>query len=47
MLEFERKKRTEEKEKESRAAKDKSNEDYPWTELCEDLMKLKGYVFQN
>lgn len=47
MLDFERKKRTEEKEKESRAAKDKSNEDYPWTELYEDVMKLKGYVFQN
>ena len=36
-----RKKRTEEKAKERREAKDKSYEDYPWTELCEDVTKLK------
>ena len=34
VLEFKRKKRAEEKAKLSR-------EDYPWTELCEDLTKLK------
>ena len=27
--------------KESGEAKHKSCEDYPWTELCEDVMKLK------
>ena len=35
------KKRVEEKAKEIREAKDKSYEDYPWTEPCEDVMKLK------
>ena len=35
------KKRVEEKAKERREAKDKSYEDYPWTALCEDVMKLK------
>ena len=33
--------RVEEKAKESREAKDKSYEDCPWTELCEDVAKLK------
>ena len=32
VLEFKRKKRAEEKAPESREAKDKSYEDYPWTE---------------
>jgi len=41
VLEFKRKKRAEEKAKLSRDAKDKSYEDYPGTELCEDLTKLK------
>ena len=41
VLEFKRKKRAEEKAKLSRDAKDKSYEDYPSTELCEDLTKLK------
>ena len=41
MLEFKRKKRAEEKAKKSREAKDKSNEDYPCTELCEDVKKLQ------
>ena len=41
VLEFKRKKRAEEKAKLSRDAKDQSSEDYPWTELCEDLTKLK------
>ena len=40
-LDFKRKNRAEEKAKESREAKDKSNEDYPWTELCKDVTKLK------
>ena len=43
-LEFKRKKkkrRAEEKAKLSRDAKGKSYEDYPWTELCEDLTKFK------
>ena len=35
------KKRAEEKAKEGREAKDKSYEDYPWTELCEDVTKLR------
>ena len=35
------KKRAEEKAKESWEAKDKSYDDYPWTELCEDVTKLK------
>jgi len=30
-----------EKAKESRKAKGKSYEDYPWTELCEDVTKFK------
>ena len=43
VLEFKRKRRAEEKrkEKESRDAKEKSYEDYPWTALCEDVAKLK------
>ena len=41
VLEFKTKKRAEEKAKLSRYAKDKSYKDYPWTELCEDLTKLK------
>ena len=41
VLEFKRKKRAEERAKESREANDKSREDYPWTELCEDVTKLK------
>ena len=41
MLEFKRKKREEEKAKESREANNKSYEDYPWTELCEDVTKLR------
>ena len=41
MLEFKRKKRAEEKAKKSREAKDKSNKDYPCTELCEDIKKLQ------
>ena len=41
VLEFKRKKRVEEKPKESAEAKDKSYEDYPWTELCKDVTKLK------
>ena len=41
MLAFERKKRTEEKTKKSRKAKDKLYEDYPWTELCEYVTKPK------
>ena len=40
-LEFKRKERAEEKAKESREAKDKSYEDYPWTELCQDVTKIK------
>lgn len=37
-----RKKRAEEEEKESRGAKAKSYENYPWTELtCKDVTKLK------
>lgn len=40
-LDFKRKKRAEEKAKESRDAKDKSYEDYPWTELRKDVTKLK------
>ena len=40
-LEFKRKKRAEEKAKKSREAKDKSNKDYPCTELCEDIKKLQ------
>ena len=47
VLEFKRKKKAEEKAKLSRDAKDKSYEDYTWTELCEDLTKLKSNVFQN
>ena len=42
MLEFKRKKRAEEKAKERRGAKDKSYEDYPWTELCEDATEIKN-----
>ena len=41
VLQFKRKKRAEEKAKESREAKDKSHEDYPWTELRKDVTKLK------
>ena len=41
VLEFKRKKRAEEKAKKSREAKDKSNKDYPCTELCEDIKKLQ------
>ena len=45
VLEVKRKKRAEEKAKESRKTKDKSYEDYPWTKLCEDVTKLiKSYV---
>ena len=40
-LDLKRKKRAEEKAKESREAKDKSYKDYPWTELCKDVTKLK------
>ena len=45
VLEFKRKKRAEEKAKLSRDAKDESYEDYPRTELCEDLTKLKDMVY--
>ena len=38
MLEFKRKKRVEERAKESEKVKDKSCEDYPWTELCENVL---------
>ena len=31
-----------EKAKESREAKDKSYEDHPWTELCEDVTEPKN-----
>jgi len=41
VLEFKGKRRAEEKAKESREVNDKSQEDYPWTELCEDVTKLK------
>ena len=41
VLKFKRKNRAEEKAKESREAKDKSYEDCPWTELCEDVTKVK------
>ena len=41
VLEFKTKKSVEEKAKESREVNGKSYEDYPWTELCEDVMKLK------
>ena len=44
MLEFKRKKRAEEKAKESREAKDKSYEDYPSTELCKDVTELRKRV---
>ena len=44
MLEIKRKRRADEKAKESREAKDKSYEDYPWAELCEDVTKLKKRV---
>ena len=36
-----RKKRVEERAKESREAKDNSNEDHPWTKLSEDVTKVK------
>ena len=38
MLEFKRKERVEERAKESGAVKGKSCEDYPWTELCENVL---------
>ena len=41
VLEFKRKKGAEEKAKDSREAKDKLFEDYHWTELGEDVTKLK------
>ena len=41
VLEFKTNKSVEEKAKESREVNSKSYEDYPWTELCEDVMKLK------
>ena len=41
VLELQRKKRAEENAKKSREAKDKSYEDYSWTELCENVTKLK------
>lgn len=40
VLQFKRKKRAEERAKESREAKDISHEDYPWIELCKDVTKL-------
>ena len=41
VIEFKRKKGAEEKVKESREAKDKSYKDCRWTELYEDVTKLK------
>ena len=41
MIEFKRKKRVEDRARESREAKEKLYEDYPWADLCEDVTKLK------
>ena len=41
VVEFKRKKRAEEKAKESREIGGKSYEDFLWIELCEDVTKLK------
>jgi len=40
-MEFKRKKRMEEKARESREIKEKSYEDYHWADLCEDAAKLR------
>ena len=40
-----KKKRAEEKAKESRKTKNKLYEDYPWADLCEDATKLKKLRF--
>ena len=41
VVEFKRKKRADDKAKESREIKGKSYEDFLWIELCEDVTKLK------
>ena len=41
MIEFKKKKRLEERARESREAREKSYEDYHWANLCEDAAKLK------
>ena len=41
VMEFKRKKRMEERARESSEAKGKSYEDYPWAELCEDVSRMK------
>ena len=41
VIEFKRKKIMEEKASESREAKEKAYEDYPWADLCEDVNMLK------
>ena len=41
MVDFKKKKRAEERAKESQKAKEKNYEDYAWKHLCEDPIKLK------
>ena len=41
VMEFKRNMKMEERARESREAKGKSYEDYPWAKLCEDVTKMK------
>ena len=41
MVDFKKKKRAEERAKESQKAKEKNYEDYAWKDLCQDSTKLK------
>ena len=41
MLDFKKKKKAEERAKESQKTKEKNYEDYAWNDLCEDPTKLQ------
>ena len=41
VVDFKKKKRAEERAKESQKAKEKNHEDYAWEDLCEDPTKLQ------
>ena len=41
VLDFKKKKKAEERAKESQKMKEKNNEDYSWNDLCEDPTKLQ------
>ena len=43
VLDFEKKKRAEERAKESQKATEENYEDYAWKDLCENLTKLKKF----